>query len=74
MNEQPTLTPSLSRGERGSEWRVDDGGGVRTPAGMLVFCLTPMGDLEILDRKLKMVVTLTARRLLELRAEWMSRS
>lgn len=57
-----------------SEWRVDDGGGLRTPAGMLVFRWTKAGDLEVLDRKLNVLVTLTARELLRLRADWMSRS
>lgn len=69
-----TLTPALSQGERGSEgWIVDGQGGVRTPAGMLVFRLTKAGDLEILDRKLNRLVTLTALELLRMRAEWMSR-
>lgn len=76
MSDATTLTPSPSPGGRGelvSGWIVDGQGGVRTPAGMLVFRLTKAGDLEILDRKLNRLVTLTALELLRMRAEWMSR-
>lgn len=73
MNEQSALTPGPSPGGRGEGWLVDESGGVRTPAGMLVFRWTPTGDLEVLDRKLNKLVTLTALELLRMRAEWMSR-
>ena len=64
-----------AQGQNASEpgWLVDESGGVRTPAGMLVFRWTPTGDLEVLDRKLNKLVTLTALELLRMRAEWMSR-
>lgn len=73
MMDETTLTPSLSHEERGSEWSVDTKGALRTPAGMLVFRWTAAGDLEVLDRKLNKLVTLTALELLRMRAEWMSR-
>lgn len=57
----------------GEGWRVDGGGAVRTPAGMLIFRWTREGDLEVMDRVLHCTVCVSFEELQRLREEWMRR-
>lgn len=53
-----------------SEWRIDEDGSLRTPAGMKVARLTHDGKIEVIDRVLHELVSLELLALLRLWRAW----
>jgi hypothetical protein len=53
-----------------NDWRIDEDGSLRTPAGMKVGRLTQEGDFEVMDRVIHEPVSLGLLALLRLWRAW----